>query len=300
MYEFYAYSTGKLHYTNERYTQRDWSHLTFHHINLAAGKNAWKKNSGRLVKAIKAALDQEPDRKTLVITHKPDRQKKIPDIEKLLAKDHSNAKVLTWGSHKQTNEFREYDKLILAGLLYLPKSAIRVTTYGSLQAPVSQKLDDAERCFDAIERGEIRSDLLQAVGRINRNSSNPADIYIIASDQQIGSIQELISETFEGAQYRLVKLPKEGKEAGVTHAELLSHILREHVLKYPGTNLTFKATKGQYFKGMSKQDWATLRAHRLVQSTLTELGYEEARYPGRTYYSHWAPTSQSSALSLAA
>jgi hypothetical protein len=288
MYDFYARSTNKL--VEITTLKRDFSHLTFHHFNLGGGKNPWRRRTGPLLKLTKSLISQEPDRKTLVIVHKPDlgekEKKRIPDIQKLLAKDCPNAGWLTWGNHKQTNEFRDYDRLILPGLLYLPQSVIRVRTYGSLQTPT--RLDLAEDCFREIERGEIRSDLLQAVGRVARSTKDgepiPADILIVASDKQIGSIQELLQETFPGSAYKKGKA--DAASANVTKAELLSEVIRDHFSRAPEMNLPFRQAKGRLGK-IGKKYWQEVRRSVSIKALCQELGIEEAANDNRSFPTHW-------------
>jgi hypothetical protein len=289
MYDFYAGTTDKL----EEITtlERDFSHLTFHHINLGGGKDPWRKQTPSLLNLTKTLINQEPDRKTLVIVHKPDTEGvekgKIPDIEKALGRLCPNAAWLTWGEHKQTSAFRDYDRLVLPGLLYLPRSVIEARTYGSLQTPTRE--DMAEDYFREIERGEIRSDLLQAVGRIARGTKDgksiPADIFIVASDNKNGSIQALLQETFPGSHYKKLGNPTAKPKDTTTKAEQLAEIVRDHFTKTPEMNLPFNNAGARL--GLRKQNLKQLRNHRDIKALLTELGIEEAANDNRSYKTHW-------------
>jgi hypothetical protein len=296
MYDFYGYASDKLSPITE--FERDFSYLTFHHINLGAGKHSWRTKPELLGKLTKTLLTQEPERATLVIAHLPEKtgKNRVPDIEKDLGKDCPNARFLTWGLHKQTNEFRDFDKLILPGLLYLPKSQIKVTTYASLQTPVTVKLEQAEKYFKEIERGEIRADLLQAVGRIARSTDQdgnpkPADVWIVASDQQAGSIEKLLEETFPGSSYTREKTPEglRPTRRTTTHVDTLEAFMRAHAEKSPRMNLPFKVPKKQAFRNMDRRDWADLRSHERIKALCKELNWEEASNDNRSYNTHWRP-----------
>ena len=227
MNDYYAEATDKLEHITD--IKRDFSHLTFHHINLGGGKDSWRKRKGPLLELTRELVNLEPDRKTLVIYHSSERDKgkklQLPNIQQELEGQSPNTGFLTWGNHKQTNQFMDYNRLILAGLLYLPQPDVQVRTYASRQVPT--KLELSRNYFRELERGEIKSDLLQAVGRIARTTESdgkptPADIYIIASDKQMGSVQTLLQKTFPRSQYRKYKREGEKNEGQPTKVDILA------------------------------------------------------------------------------
>jgi hypothetical protein len=293
MYDYYKEATKKLKIVTEM--DRTFEHLTFHHVNIGAGKTAWKQRPEALKKLTRELINLEPDRKTLVIVHKPEKGKRetIPDIEKELSKECQNASWLTWGLHRQRNDFKDFDRLVVPGLFYLPKSVIKVRTHGSRGVPT--KLALAEEYFWELERGEVMNDLLQAVGRVARGSKDgkamPADVIVIASDRKHGPVRELLQEAFPRSKYKRLKPSREADTRDTTtHAQVLCDILREHALGNPGMNLPLNSPKKSAFAGMSREDWYKLRTRNSdVQATLREIRYREAKYPGRTYNSHWEP-----------
>lgn len=189
---------------------------------MGAGKSQWRLETARLLEATAACINNEPDRECLVIHHLPDDSRSkagaIPDIPKALAdllttKDKVYCR--SWGLHKQTNQYKDLDKLVLAGLLYLPQSVIEIRGRGSMR---KQHDDDlSAKDYKAIEIGEWKNDILQAVGRIcvrrcDCDQAPKADIYIIASNRSGATISDLLQETFPGCTVKRFTLPGMAKE----------------------------------------------------------------------------------------
>jgi hypothetical protein len=289
MYDYYKEATEKLKIITE--IDRNFEHLTFHHVDIGGGKTAWKRRPEPLKKLTQALISLDPERKTLVIVHKPQKGKRdnIPDIEKDLSSKCPNASWLSWGSHRQTNDFRDFDRLVVPGLFYLPQAVIKVRTHGSRQVPT--KIALAEEYFWALERGEVMNDLLQAVGRIARASKDgapmPADIIVVASSRKHGPIRELLQDAFPGSKYKRLKPPKETEiKDPTTKTDLLGEVLRSHFSKTPEMNLPFKHAKSQIPK-IDKKGWKRLRQHPEIKAICRELGIEEAANDNRSYSTHW-------------
>lgn len=220
-YEHFKKASGVL----EVYTksQKDFSNVTFHHVPIASGRNKWRGYKDRLLTATAFCINAD-DRKPLVVGFKPDddngnEKDKIPDIkEALVGNNYTNKdfSYVSWGNHKQTNEYRDYTKMVLSGMPYLPYAVIELRTRGALGLSAKEELSyDA---FRDIEIGELKNDLLQAVGRIcvrkiiDGNKCPEADVFIIAGNRSGADIQKLLAETFPGSKYRRFHVDDTTKE----------------------------------------------------------------------------------------
>lgn len=226
MYDRYAASTKKLEIITKATKRYD--NVTFHHVNMAGSKSGWRTDPEKLFGATLHCINNEPDRKCLVVHHKEDDEStfnpsrryggKVPDIETEVrgqAKNPDAVSFLAWGTHKQTNQFEELDKIVLPGLFYLPQRTIEVRTRGSNQL----SHDDAVRAesLREIELGELKNDILQAVGRIcirrcergeNGEEQAPkADVYVFASNRAGYSIPELLRDLFPGCKVKNHSVP---------------------------------------------------------------------------------------------
>lgn len=226
MYRHYANSTNKLEIITKATKRYD--NVTFHHLNIGGGKDKWRKQAEKLFTATAACINNEPERRCLVIHHKEEAESafnpaarfggKVPDIASELegqAKNPNAVEFLTWGMHTQTNQFESFDKLVMPGLFYLPRRTIEVRTRGSNQLSGEETVE-AERLAE-IELGELRNDILQAVGRIcirrcvkgaNGEAQAPkADVYVMASNKAGHSVPDLLRELFPGCTVRSHGVP---------------------------------------------------------------------------------------------
>lgn len=226
MYGHYATRTNKLEIITKATKRYD--NVTFHHLNIGGGKDGWRKQAEKLFDATASCINNEPDRPCLVIHHKEEDEStfnpsrrfggKVPDIASELkgqAKNPDAVEFLRWGMHTQTNEFEQLDKLVLPGLLYLPSRTIEVRTRGSNQLS-SDEAVEAERLRE-IELGELKNDVLQAVGRIcirrcvrgaDGGAQAPkAGVYVMASNKAGSSIPGLLRELFPGCTVRNLPVP---------------------------------------------------------------------------------------------
>jgi hypothetical protein len=226
MYERYGACTGKLE--NITKATKRYDNVTFHHVNIAGSKDGWRKQAEKLFLATGHCISNEPERPCLVIHHKQEAELtfsasrrfggKVPDIASELKGQAENPETLhflTWGLHSQTNAFESLDKLVLPGLYRLPQRTIEVRTRGSNQL----SNDDAVRAesLREIELGELKNDILQAVGRIcirrcirgeNGEAQAPqADVYVLASNRAGCSIPDLLRELFPGCKVKNHPVP---------------------------------------------------------------------------------------------
>ena len=235
VYDHFQKASGVLSsYTT---SQKDFSNVTFHHVPIASGRNKWREFGDRLLTATAACINAD-DRMPLVVGFKPDEEsndkKRIPDIKQTLLGDRYTNKdfsYVSWGNHKQTNEYRDYTKMVLCGMPYLPNSVVELRTRGALGLSAKEELSyDA---FRDIEIGELKNDLLQAVGRIcvrkiiDGNKCPEADVFIIAGNRSGADIQKLLAETFPGSKYRRFHIDDTTKEKWELVVEYLLERLTE-------------------------------------------------------------------------
>lgn len=219
MYDHYAACTKKLEIFTSATKRYD--NVTFHHMNIAGSKTAWRKNAERLLGIVTDCVDAEPGRGCLVVHHKKEKTQThygaVPDVEGELSRSlrNRNVEFRTWGMHKHTNEYEELDKIVLAGLLYLPDRAIEVRTRGSNQLEADDEVEPEQ--LREVELGELRNDILQAVGRVcirrsvkgddDEAQSPAADVYIIASNNAGCRISDLLRDLFPGCTVKQLKVP---------------------------------------------------------------------------------------------
>lgn len=173
----------------------------------SGSKTGWRKNSEQLVSGVCETIRNEPDRSWLVVHHLPEGRRygpKIPDIAEevraALGPLAANVQFTTWGKHVATNEFKDCDRIILAGTLFY-----RVSTYEALTRLSAGKPVEAGKCpvswIEAVTLGEAKDQILQAACRgIIRNSEGDqapaAKLYIIASAKS--GIRESLPSIFPG------------------------------------------------------------------------------------------------------
>lgn len=156
------------------------------------GKGAWQTNSGELMQGIVRTISEEPTERWLIVHHKPmDRSdKSIPDLSKAIPTmlpPEINVRFVTWGQHAASNDYRDCNRIILAGTLFYDNSQYEAQTRlcGNYQPGEKAPTQDERR---KMKLGEDKHNILQATCRgILRVSQNgdcpPCKVFIIASDQ---------------------------------------------------------------------------------------------------------------------
>jgi len=108
-------------------------------------------------------------------------------IERRIAEDKIETgvvKFLHWGDHAASNDYREYDKVILSTLFYRPPAYYDAMARLSMGHKSEDPLTREQR--DEIDKGEHADAILQAVCRASvrkplGDGCQPCDVYIIAS-----------------------------------------------------------------------------------------------------------------------
>src|SRR5262249_43065984 len=159
-------------------------------------------NRALLIDGIARTLDTKPGEKWLVIYHK--KPKKVGDIkgdvEKLLKMTpKSNINWLTWGRHMATNEYRDVEYSIIAGLNSYAEGAYEAfKRLASGRRAVDGPVTDEE--YNDTRLGEHFHNLLQAGTRNASRKSvgagcHPAHIYLIAPNNS-GVPEKLTTKVF--------------------------------------------------------------------------------------------------------
>jgi hypothetical protein len=79
--------------------------------------------------------------------------------------DGDRVRAINWGQHKATNDFNEYENVILLGAGYY-----RQEDYVAMLVAASGEAldaDDDRKGWTTVRRGELESNLIQAIGRVN-------------------------------------------------------------------------------------------------------------------------------------
>lgn len=181
----------------------------------AGSKSGWRANTEKLIDGIVRTVREEPDRDWLVVHHKKGGEYKIADIEALirqdLGPDARNLSCITWGKHIATNDYRDCDRIILAGTIFL-----RLSTYEAFtHMAAGHKAEDGKapkNWLDQITIGESRDKILQAGcrGAIRKSDGDgcaPGRLFIIASAHS--GIRDALPDIFPGCKIDDWKQPVE-------------------------------------------------------------------------------------------
>ncbi|MBE7158426.1 MAG: hypothetical protein INR62_08345, partial [Rhodospirillales bacterium] len=183
---------------------KDYSPLTFHVWRTSGSKSGFANNADALIQGIADAILTRPDERWLIVTHKPSARvrdigaalrKLLPNGDMVQLQDEKrepgqeggNVRVITWGRHMATNDFRDFPNVILAGTLFLRDSAYTALTHLAQGKDVADGLA-SKAAVEATSRGEYADMILQAVcrGRVRQldgDRCKAMNAYIIASPQ---------------------------------------------------------------------------------------------------------------------
>lgn len=284
---------------------KNYKNLNIHAWNHTGSKDSWRKAKKRkaMVDAIVSILNQKPDEEWLVIAHKGDtiragskgrirgRDPGIePEVLEGFTGDKAKVKFAEWGRHTATNEHRTVRNVVLAGLLYLPKSIHEANGRAAWGLPSSEGPFEDTTVLE-VEKGEHRHNILQALCRANvRNSDGDGcgkcDAYIIAKKQD--RVPDMMREVFPGCHVVEWK-PKESEaSAKLTkkQREALAVILG--TVKTAPSNLISFSTIAKAI-GMTAKDFrARVRRADRFQEALAGMGVVEILGPkGQSGFREW-------------
>lgn len=168
--------------------EKDYRDLTVFLWETAGSKSAWRMNSDTLIQGIAATVDAEPDRRFLTVHHM--ESKSLPvDVPAEISRKALNPDRLEfvyWGSEdcRATNRFRDIDRVILAGTLFMDESHYEAMARLSRGVPSDRQLEREHR--RQIKLGEHADLILQAVcrGSVRKlvdGKCGECHVYIIAA-----------------------------------------------------------------------------------------------------------------------
>ncbi len=187
---------------------KDYSNLTIHIWRKGGGKASWEDpvGSSMMLDGIAATILKKPKEDWLVIHHKHDATRGIPDIasemkRRLTLSSFKLTKFRNWGAHKATNEFADVANIVLAGtLFYRPSQYEARKRLGAGLTPDSPFPSDDE--LKDFQVGESANDILQGAcrGAIRKSVDGGCpvtNLYIIASPGT--GIENALARVFPGA-----------------------------------------------------------------------------------------------------
>lgn len=227
-----------------RTAAKDFSNLKVHLWPRPAGKKTY--NSAIATDYLEVAdevvklVQSKPSEQFLILHFKAKDHPTHPVVdfagvvtEKLQDTQCDRVKFLTWGKHRATNEFADFENIVVFGLLNLPRA-----TLAALQRiGMGIRPEDGEVASVADFRlGEHKHNLLQALCRIRVRKAQgagcpPASAYIIAHPNS--GIRSLLKDVFPG----IGDVETWGKHSEDNHAltplqtETLEYLRRCVVLK---------------------------------------------------------------------
>ncbi|SFV33991.1 hypothetical protein [Hyphomicrobium facile] len=277
-----------------RTASKDYSQLKVHLWGRSAGRGGYNplKSTDYLEVAeeVVKLIQSKPGERFLILHYKAKDHPTHPVVdfrevvqEKLPAEDHCRVRFLTWGKHRATNEFAEFENIVIFGLLNLRKS-----TLSALQRiGMGVRPEDGEVASIAEFRlGEHNHNLLQAMCRIRvrkaqGNRCPQASAYIIAHPSS--GIGKLLPEVFPG----IPKVEAWGKQADREIA--LSPIQKKvydhlhdwakrdpggQAIRYAKVMKAFGISDGSYFK-------RAVRLSAEFNAALEQIGIHEDRSRGK-------------------
>ena len=182
---------------------------TVHIMKASGSKSAWKnrEKAKKLLSEIASVIAARPSEKWLVVHHKKESLRgfdTVQELQMLLSPDiFSNVCFTTWGKHDASNEWKDIPNVILAGLMYLPKSTLEARGRCASNYPSAHgKFVTTD--LDEVAIGEYRHDCLQAIcrgsvrGLVNGACPPKTHTYIVVRPKD-GVGKRTISELLPGA-----------------------------------------------------------------------------------------------------
>lgn len=171
---------------------KSYRNLTIHVWRRGGGKSAWQTTEGatQMLDGIAAAILKIPKEEWLIVHHKADPSRSIPDIRSGLKKrlnltTFNRVSFLNWGAHKATNKYAHIPNVVLAGTLFYRTSQYEARKrLGAGLTPDYPNISDNE--MKKFEIGESANDVLQAAcrGAIRLSLGNtcpPSRLYLITA-----------------------------------------------------------------------------------------------------------------------
>jgi hypothetical protein len=181
----------------------DYSRLQVHHWNRAASRSTLKGDDDRheVLASVAKLIAAEDDKEPWLVVHAQDRPGQgysVVDELRGLVANRDRLSFLHWGNHHGTNEYRLIRRVVVLGLWRPP-----LPVYSALHIAAGGPFDLAtdKGALDAIEAGEHRHNLLQAICRAsvrNGTGGTCGDCVVYVVDK-LKDGAALLHETFPGA-----------------------------------------------------------------------------------------------------
>lgn len=181
----------------------NYSRLQVHHWNRAASRSTLRGDDDRheVLASVAKLIGAEDDNEHWLIIHAQDRPGQsysVVDELRGLVANPDRLSFLHWGNHHGTNEYRLIRRVVVLGLWRPPMpvySALHIAAGGSLDLATDRG------ALDAIEAGEHRHNLLQAVCRAsvrqgNEGTCGDCEVYVV---DRLKDGAAMLQETFPGA-----------------------------------------------------------------------------------------------------
>ena len=213
---------------------KDYSPLAVHLWTTAASKTGWNANGDALLDGIVSTIAKKPNERWLVVGHK--QMRRGVDVPKQILRSlppsmTDRVSFLSWGMHFATNQFRDYENVLLASTYFLPALAYTALTHMARgQHPEIHGFADV----DAIREttwGEHRHNIVQAAcrGRCRQSDGDrcaPMDLYVIAAASSGIPRAETIQQMFPGARtVRWCPIPPKLRGRAVDAATALDSLM---------------------------------------------------------------------------
>jgi hypothetical protein len=207
MYEWWYRDRGGLAFLPS--PRKDFSGLTLHVANMAAGRDKFKpksKDASIRIEAIAKTIEADIPRgeRVLIVHFKPSGQ--LIDVAAAVqdqCPDHYIGSC-SWGQHTATNEFADCKYSISAGVLQKPSSTDEAIARAAMERATHEAVGD--HVLKEIRIGEIAHNVYQAICRGNVRKSEGAGCpfgnhaYVMASQHATKGIpKDLWKDLFPGA-----------------------------------------------------------------------------------------------------
>jgi hypothetical protein len=203
----------------------------------------------------------------------------------MLSSDPSRVCFLNWGKHKETNEFRHIQNVILAGLNNYTETDYEMLARNYCDIPSSRSVPKA--LINDMQDGEHMQHILQALCRAAVRQGNglecgPCNAYIIAATSS--RVRELLPKVFPGCRVGTWK-PSKAKPKGKVQDALT--YMEGYFEDHPDGVLLFKELRSHL--GYDASNFRrTIREKDSFIAGLEKLGVEEVTVGNRRHRNAYA------------
>lgn len=177
---------------------KDYKNLSISHTNVAAGQDKLRdKGKQREIavlvdETIRKEAKYKGNDKILIFTMKEFNESFEVIFDELGLTSDFNVTLETWGRHRSTNQYADYEHVILIGLLSPPKARQQALARGSANVDVDQDFEDTK--VESVRRTEIQSAVWQAANRsrVRKSEGNgcpTSTLWVIGNSREINSTE---------------------------------------------------------------------------------------------------------------